>query len=140
MEWIWSEYGELPPEAAHIRKSVFMDEQGFSVEFDDIDAKSYHVMLVRDEKIIGTARLFFEDDKKTMHIGRVAVLPEERGGGTGSSLLTACCEKARTFGAQHIILGAQRRAMHFYESNGFEAYGEPYDVEGCPHQMMEKQL
>lgn len=30
-------YNNLPAEAAAIRKSVFMEEQGFTNEFDDID-------------------------------------------------------------------------------------------------------
>ena len=30
--------------------------------------------------------------------------------------------------------------MNFYEKNGFQPFGEGYDDEGCPHQMMEKKL
>ena len=140
MDCIWSRYGELPPEAAHIRETVFMQEQGFCSEFDETDGQSYHVLLRRDGRAIGTARLFSENDNHSMHIGRVAVLREERGGGSGSALLTECCEKARALGAQRLVLGAQCRAMKFYEKNGFQPFGEGYDDEGCPHQMMEKKL
>ena len=30
--------------------------------------------------------------------------------------------------------------MKFYEKNGFQPFGDIYDEEGCPHQMMEKKL
>ncbi|MCD8356127.1 MAG: GNAT family N-acetyltransferase [Clostridia bacterium] len=140
MDWIWSDFGCLPKEARRIREAVFMQEQGFCQEFDDVDAKSWHVLLRRNGAVIGTARMFSEDGNHSMHVGRVAVLKKERGGGSGSMLLTACCEKAAQLGVQKIILGAQCRAMKFYEKNGFQPFGDIYDDEGCPHQMMEKKI
>lgn len=139
MHWIWSEYGELPEEARHIRVEVFTEEQGFCQEFDDIDSQSYHLLLMDEDQAIGTARIFFDADH-TLHIGRVAVRKVRRSGGCGSAVLTACCEKAKQLGAVRAVLGAQCRAMKFYEKNGFAAFGDLYDDEGCPHRMMEKRL
>lgn len=140
MECIWSGYGACPQEARAIRETVFVQEQGFCSEFDEMDAQSYHVLLCRDGRAIGTARLFAEPEPGSMHIGRVAVLREERGGGSGSAILTACCDKARALGARRVVLGAQCRAMAFYEKNGFQPFGGEYNDEGCPHHMMEKKL
>lgn len=140
MDWVWSAFGYLPDAARRIREEVFMREQGFCNEFDETDAQSYHVLLCRGGAPIGTARLFSEDGNHTMHIGRVAVRRQERGGGSGSALLSACCEKSKRLGARRIVLGAQCRAIQFYEKNGFHPYGACYDDEGCPHQMMEKIL
>ena len=137
MTWIWSEFGTLPEEARRIRFEVFTQEQGFHNEFDDIDNKSYHLLLWKDNQVIGTARLFYEQDD-TIHIGRVAVEKQYRSGGSGSMILTACCEKAHELHAKRVILGAQCRAMKFYEKNGFQPFGTIFDDEGCPHQMMEK--
>lgn len=137
MECIWSGFGCLPDAAKYIREEVFIREQGFQNELDDIDQRSYHVLLRHDGKDIGTARIFSDDGNQTIHIGRVAVLKQERGG-KGKLLLDACRQKARELGAKRLILGAQCRVIKFYEQNGFHAFGERYDEEGCPHQMMEK--
>lgn len=140
MKCIWSAFGILPEEARNIREKVFIQEQGFSHEFDDVDAHSWHVLLCRNDIAVGTARIFSEDGNDSMHIGRVAVLKEARGTGSGSILLDACCKKAAQLGARKVVLGAQCRATKFYEKNGFQPFGEVYDDEGCPHQMMEKKL
>ena len=140
MEWIWSDFGCLPEAARRIRETVFMQEQGFCEEFDELDACSWHVLLYQDGEALGTARLFSEQGTDNMHIGRVAVLKPARGGGSGSVLLQACCEKAVQLGAKKAVLGAQCRAIPFYEKNGFQPFGDIYDEEGCPHQMMEKKL
>ena len=139
MEYIWSALGCLPEAAKQIRTEVFIQEQGFADEFDDLDACSYHVLQRQDGTDIGTARIFWESDRRTMHIGRVAVLKAARGG-RGSMLLSACERKAKQLGAQRVILGAQCRARKFYEQNGFRAFGACFDDQGCPHQMMEKML
>lgn len=140
MEWIWSDFGCLPEAARRIRETVFMQEQGFCHEFDETDDHSWHVLLYRDGEAVGTARLFSEQNADAMHIGRVAVLKQVRGNGGGSALLQACCEKAVQLGVKKVILGAQCRAVSFYEKSGFQPFGTIYDEEGCPHQMMEKKL
>lgn len=140
MDWIWSNFGCMPEEVHRIRETVFVQEQGFCEEFDDIDTACWHLLMVQDGKALGTARLFWEDKSDCMHIGRVAVLKPARGGGNGSAILQECCEKAVQFGAKHVVLGAQCRAVPFYQKNGFQPFGDIYDEEGCPHQMMEKKL
>lgn len=67
-------YTALPQEAKDIRIEVFMKEQGFENEFDDIDNISFHIVVFDEEKPIGTCRFFKENDHYT--IGRVAVLKE----------------------------------------------------------------
>ena len=42
-------YSELNEDAASIRKSVFMEEQGFVNEFDDVDGAAKHIVLYNDE-------------------------------------------------------------------------------------------
>ena len=139
MQYIWSEQGQLPVQAQRIRRDVFMQEQGFCDEFDAVDKKSWHVLLQTNGKTIGTARMFWEQNH-VMHIGRVAVCKDARGGGNGARILQACCEKAKAVGAKRVILGAQCRAVEFYKKSRFAPYGEIFDDEGCPHQMMEKKL
>lgn len=137
-ELIWSEKGCLPQQAREIRENVFVKEQGFCEEFDTQDGDSWHLLLLEDGKAIGTSRIFWGEGDR-LHIGRVAVLKENRGG-AGRLLIEACVTKARELGAKAVELGAQKRAAAFYEKCGFTSFGAPYLDEGCPHIMMEKQL
>lgn len=133
-------YENLPEEAKNIRKTVFMDEQGFKDEFDETDKNSLHAVLFADGKAAATARMFTEDSGKSYHIGRVAVLKEYRKSGLGSEIMTALCEKAKEKGAERCELSAQCRAKNFYTKLGFKEKGGIYLDEGCPHIYMEKKL
>ena len=78
-------YTYLPQEAKEIRIEVFMKEQGFENEFDDIDDISHHILVFDNQKPIGTCRFFLEDNHYT--IGRVAVLKEYRNQHIGNLLI-----------------------------------------------------
>lgn len=133
-------YNELPAEAAEIRKKVFIEEQGFQNEFDEFDNISVHAIISVDGIAAGTARMFTEDDGKSVHLGRIAVLKEQRKLHLGSLMLNALFKKAKELGAERAIVGAQCRAAGFYKSLGFTEYGEIYSDEGCPHIYMQKEL
>ena len=136
----WSEPGVLPEAARDIRTEVFIKEQGFVDEFDEIDARSWHVLLHLDGKPCGTARLFWDEEPGFMRIGRLALLPHARGGGYGRAVLSQCCKKARVAGAQRVVLDAQKRAKGFYEACGFETRGDEFLEEDYPHYRMELEL
>lgn len=65
-------FSDLPAEAKNIREEVFVREQGFTEEFDEIDAKAVHILLFFGQKAVGTCR-FFQSGGSWL-IGRVAVL------------------------------------------------------------------
>lgn len=74
----------LLPKCAYIRKAVFMEEQGFQQEFDEIDDRAYHALILDGETPAAVGRLYTKDGK-TYIIGRIAVMPSYRGkhlGGT----------------------------------------------------------
>ena len=129
---------ENAPEAERIRREVFMEEQGFSNEFDDIDKRAYHAVVYTDGKASATGRLF--EGRSGWHIGRVAVDKEFRGAGLGALVVMSLEEKAVSLGAECIRLSAQVRAQGFYEKLGYSAEGEEYLDETCPHIAMYKYL
>ena len=133
-------FTQIPQEAWQIRKAVFIEEQGFHDEFDEIDSSCLHAVLFMDGKAAGTARMFTENGGKSYHIGRMAVLKEYRKKGVGSRIMKALLEKAKDFGAESCELSAQCRATGFYESLGFTASGGVYLDENCPHIHMFKKL
>ena len=75
-------YHGLPDEAAAIRNNVFVEEQGFTDEFDAIDERSWHVVVYDGEKAVATGRVF-SDSETEYHIGRVAGILQKRHGTDG---------------------------------------------------------
>ena len=71
-------YDYLPEAAKTIRQAVFVEEQGFKHEFDDIDARAIHLVLTLDKKPVATARFFTDSEEYTYDIGRVCVLKAYR--------------------------------------------------------------
>lgn len=122
-----------------VREKVFMEEQGFQNEFDEIDAIALHLCLYVNGKIAGCGRLF-EQEKDCYAIGRVALLKEYRKGGYGSKILEALKEEAKRLKARKLVLSAQCQAVPFYEKNGYQCVGEVYLDEHCPHIHMEQEL
>jgi len=120
-----------------LRHTVFVLEQGYTAEgeVDDLDPVSHHLLAQEDGRPIATARVYLSGE--TAKIGRVCVLAEKRGSGLGADLIVAAVALAREKGALRTVLGAQAHVVGFYDKLGFTAYGEAYDDEGEPHQMME---
>lgn len=129
---------ESIPEAADIRRRVFIEEQGFVNEFDDIDSKAIHAIISDDKKAVATGRLF--EDENGWHIGRVAVLSEYRGKKLGAMIISSLESYATEHGIKEINLSAQVQASGFYTKLGYENLGDLHMDEHCPHVTMRKKL
>ena len=124
----------LPPEAAFIRTEVFIHEQGFCGEFDEIDSRALHFVLYERGQAAATARLFSQNGEWI--IGRVAVLKSFRSRGLGSAIMKRIITFAQEQGIESLILHAQCAAVPFYESLGFHCFGNSGEEEGVPHRFM----
>ena len=133
-------YSSLPPEARLIREQVFVKEQGFCEEFDDIDGSAAHLVLFDEEMPVATCRFFLNEEKGAYILGRIAVQKEYRGQNLGAYVLRAAEEEIRKQGGRCISLHAQEGASGFYEKQGYDAYGEIDYEEDCPHIWMSKSL
>lgn len=137
----WEFYNGLTSDCAEIRTKVFIEEQGFKEEFDNIDSKAIHIVIFCDGVPCTTGRLFKSDkDDSTYKIGRVAVLKSYRGRNLGAKVISLLEEKCREIGGERIVLSAQCRAKGFYEKQGYSQFGEEFYEEYCPHIDMEKIL
>lgn len=91
---------EVKEDAFEIRRRVFMEEQGYTDEFDDVDNTCIHIVLYKDGEPAGCARTFPEPAGSTRWaVGRVAVLPEKREGGVWAHArrrMRACCHRGRS--------------------------------------------
>ncbi|HEY0212599.1 MAG TPA: GNAT family N-acetyltransferase [Paenirhodobacter sp.] len=127
--------------AAHaIRRTVFIDEQGYSEaeEWDDLDDHALILLAMHGETPIATARLFVREEAGV--IGRICVLKPYRGTGLGAALVTEGCLRLRAAGCRQAHLSAQTHAIPFYEKLGFTAHGDAYLDGAIPHRDMEKPL
>lgn len=125
-------------DAKILRQTVFVEEQGFQNEFDDVDSHAFHVVLYEGEMPIATGRTFLEGD--FWHIGRIAVLKPYRGRQLGKSVMSALEEIIAENGGKRITLSAQLQAQGFYARLGYSPEGEPYPDEHCLHIAMIKKL
>ena len=128
----------LPQEAKNIRIEVFMKEQGFENEFDEIDTISHHIVVFDEGKPIGTCRFFKENNHYT--IGRVAVLKKYRNLHIGNSLLESAENEIKKLHGDLIVVHAQVRIRPFYEKQGYIQFGQIDDDEGVPHVWMKKKI
>lgn len=133
-------FSHLPQEANEIRERVFILEQGFQKEYDEIDQIAVHLVLYEDGAAIGTCRVFPRKSPLEFMMGRLAVKKEYRGRGLGTELLAGAERWAAESGGQYLVLHAQLQAREFYEKVGYTAYGDVEYEEDCPHIWMKKEL
>lgn len=137
MELKWSAPGEDFSDAAAIREEVFCREQGYdpSMEFDDEDQTAWHLVLLYDHQPAACGRVLEAGDG-VFHLGRIAVKKELRRHHLGAALVQEMMRFSKQRGASRFELGAQCQARGFYESLGFQAYGECYPDGHIPHIKM----
>ena len=108
-------YDEIPEEAKTIREAVFIKEQGFKDEFDEIDDVAKHVLLF-------------------------AVRKEFRGRRYGEKVLQGAEKAVRDLGGKVVELSAQCRVADFYNKQGYTGLNDIHMDEYCPHTWMRKEL
>ena len=128
----------LSKDEKYIRETVFIEEQKFKIEFDDIDNIATHIIMYLDGKPVGCCRLYKQENE--YHIGRIAILKPYRGKGYGEKILLQAEKNAKKMGADSISLSAQVRASGFYEKLGYKKHGEIYFDEYCEHIAMKKDI
>ena len=133
-------FESLPQDAVDIRTAVFMQEQGFKDEFDEIDSKARHIVLYDDEIPAAACRVFYDERIGSYVLGRLAVMKQYRGQSLGSAVVQQAQELVISLGGSSIVLHAQCRVTEFYAKLGYKQFGEQDDDEGCAHIWMKKEL
>ena len=130
----------LVPDALSIRITVFVEEQGFVDEEDEIDSHATHLVAYENGKPIATCRFFKEQESEDYVLGRLCVLKEKRGAGVGAQLLIEAEKGAKALGAESLKLPSQYHARSFYEKCGYKQVGEIELEQGKEHVWMKKYL
>ena len=53
-------YNVLPEDAVFIRNTVFVEEQGFKEEFDQIDGRAVHMVMYDKDNPVAVCRFFLK--------------------------------------------------------------------------------
>ena len=130
-------YDYLQEDAIFIRTEVFIKEQKFRNEFDELDKVSTHLVIYDNEIPVGTCRFYKVDNDKYV-LGRIAVVCNYRGLGIGKMILEEAENYIVEAGGKEINLSAQVRVQDFYIKMGYMSEGQPYLDEYCPHIAMKK--
>ena len=135
---MFKKFNYLCDDAKKIRDEVFVKEQHFQNEYDDIDNYAIHLVFYNNEIPIATCRFFQGENKDEYIVGRIAVLKEHRGNHYGEIILNTVEKLIKNDGGSIISLSAQIRVQAFYEKFGYKAVGEKYFDEYYEHINMKK--
>lgn len=119
-------YDKLPVYAVEIRMQVFVKEQGFSkeLELDEFESIATHLVGFENDRMVATARYFFDTSRDSYLISRIAVMKEYRGKGAGAEIVKAAEKEIVKKGGKSAVIHAQMQAKGFYESIGYTSYGD----------------
>ena len=133
-------YDVLPKEAKLVREEVFIKEQGFLSDDDDIDSVATHFVAFDSDNPVGACRVYKDSTENTYVLGRLSTLSVCRGKGVGKLLVNRAEEYVKSIGGVKIILQAQYRIKDFYSNLGYKEYGNIEYEEGCALIWMKKEI
>ncbi|WEV45374.1 GNAT family N-acetyltransferase [Streptococcaceae bacterium ESL0687] len=129
-------------DALRIRNKVFVEEQGvpYSMEVDEEEPLCIHFVLYNDDQeAVATARLLPKNEKEFV-LQRMAVLKEFRGQGFAKTLVEDLLAFSKAEKFKKINLHAQLTAKGFYQTFGFEEFGQIFDEAGIDHINMAMEI
>jgi len=130
---------ELIGKARKIRHSVFVMEQGIpsQLDSDGLDNNAYHALMTQDDDLVGTARLTLVSPSHAA-LARVSIMPDFRGMGLSTTLITSLVNKAKELNLSRIEIHAHKNLKHYYESLDFRYVKEAGAV--AEHPLIEMHL
>lgn len=129
--------------AFHIRKEVFVEEQGVPLEdefdaFDELNGKCEHILVFYDEQPVGTGRIRIHEGLGKLE--RICILEPYRKFGLGKEIIKALEEIAVEMGVSQVKLHGQTQAEGFYKKLGYRTSSDIFIEDGIPHVLMVKEL
>ena len=141
--FIWHNFESISKEELYdvlsLRQRVFIIEQDcFYEDLDYSDQDAIHLLLYKDNKLIGYSRVFQPGIKyDAASIGRIVIDLYYRGRGYGKSITQEAIQFLKNnFPGSDISISAQYRLVNFYKDLGFEREGEVYLEDNIDHIKM----
>ncbi|UOQ92860.1 GNAT family N-acetyltransferase [Halobacillus shinanisalinarum] len=132
-------YEELS-DAYHVRRNVFIKEQGVSEtdEHDTFEEQATHIVGYFNGEPFAAARLRFIEDYAKLE--RICVAKPHRGHSFGKQIIHYMETVIKDEGYSKAKLNSQTHAEGFYESLGYHTVSEEFMDAGIPHVTMIKNL
>lgn len=129
--------------AFHIRRTVFVEEQGVPLEdefdaFDVLNGPCEHILAYYDEQPVGTGRIRIVEGSGKLE--RICLLKPYRKCGLGKIIIKALEEIAAGKGLGGVKLHGQTQAEGFYKKLGYEVSSDVFMEDGIPHVLMIKKI
>ena len=120
-----------------LRKPIGKDISSLKDKFEE---SAYHLIGIKDKKIIACGRLHF-NNKDEAQIRYMAVSKDLQGFGIGKQILDLLEKNAKENKAKRIILNARDHAIGFYKISGYKT-DKKYNGSdtGIPHTTMKKNI
>ena len=141
--FIWHNFDSISKEELYdvlnLRQRVFIIEQDcFYEDLDYADQDANHLLLYKDNKLIGYSRVFAPGVKyNTASIGRIVTDFNYRGLGIGKEITIESIEFIKkNYPDSDITISAQLRLRKFYKNIGFVEEGNKYLEDGIEHIKM----
>ena len=112
--------------AFNIRNIVFGKEQKIprKIDFDGLDNKTKQILVLYNNKPIGTARIRFIQNRAKLE--RIALLKKYRGRGLGEKLMNFLIDYCKKKEIKEIYFHAQCYLKDFYKKFGFKIRGKSF--------------
>ncbi|WKE65586.1 bifunctional GNAT family N-acetyltransferase/hotdog fold thioesterase [Gallaecimonas kandeliae] len=109
-------------------------------EQDELEAKSWHLMVRDGEQILAAGRLH-QSAPGVGQIRYMAVAPGQQGKGLGARILAGLEALADSLGLDSVELNAREGALAFYQKAGYQLLGPAHTLYGViPHFKMAKAM
>ena len=120
-----------------LRKPIGKDISSLKDKFEE---SAYHLIGIKDKKIIACGRLHF-NNKDEAQIRYMAVSKDLQGFGIGKQILDLLEKNAKKNNAKRIILNARDHAIGFYKISGYKTEKKYNGSDtGIPHTTMKKNI
>ena len=140
---IWHNFDTISKEELYdvlsLRQRVFIIEQDcFYEDLDYFDQVANHLLLYKDNKLIGYSRVFPPGIKyDAASIGRIVTDSDYREKGYGRIVTQESIRFLKNnFPRSDIAISAQYRLVNFYEDLGFKKEGDVYLEDNIDHIKM----
>lgn len=129
--------------AFHIRKEVFVKEQGVPLEdefdeYDELNDQSEHMIVYYNKQPVGTGRIRFVHGIAKLE--RICILQPYRKLGIGKVIINTLEGIAQEKGISRVKLHGQTHAEGFYHKLGYQTSSDEFMEDGIPHFVMLKDL
>ncbi len=109
-------------------------------EKDDLEDNAMHIIAIKSNKVIGTARL----QRNSLEVGQIrymAIDPEYQRTGIGKKIILTLHQWARQLKLKKLILEAREPSLEFYTKLGYKITKKSYVLFGeIQHWQMEYSL